>query len=863
MRSTSRRPLGERVLQELLRRLNVPAQLDRDVILVQQHPALDSTRGTFVHANETWRFVPVKGELELRSVLPRRPMPGSEEVATVERVVAMLPPGATLPVDLRGLAFKHKVIELRTDEDVIPALAGRPCAPLHDPELEAAVLSRLDRLDGTTGSWTLGPTVQRSEVREMVLSAVLGRQRRLSRVEPGTLLGEWLLEPPDVSGLEAIVLEALTDAHGLQGRWLGQALVDGLLDALLVAGALAAGIGNRSLPEPRLELLRAELERESGVPGAVLAALTGLAQGASRDLWLAEPRRLVALLQPAEEWFRRHGDDPKQFALLGSALDARLEAAADRAASGQPESDLDLRRLEQWMPARERGVAIEAVRAASRLARFCTETDISDRPLSEWGGLHRSSVAWADRAARVLRRALDGQTARLRSACDKVLGRYLDIRDGLNEAFAIRLSQEWSSAAFSKDPASGLALNQVAGSLLAPMLAAGRSLFLVVLDGADVSSVLELCEGFDEDVGLVGPGLSEDNVGLAELNGLPSFGSAWAVPPTVTNRSRRALFAGAIPENPALDDAELKPADAKTDHKAFTACRPLEGFSRRLFLKGELRDGGKALVASLRSSEHALVAAVFNGIDDALSSKETTAFARWEPRAVGSGFVDAVDAAIGAGRLVIITSDHGHTPFLSIERKVPGRGKGKRFGGTAVDGSVELGGAAVPGGPVHCLSRVGAYYGQQTRGFHGGVGLEEMVVPLAFLGAVQTGTGRPSAPGWWWDTGSEPEIEPGPDTWEALPETEPAPILPAVELAPPVAPRAPSWLEGITDPGHRRALLHLQEFGHLNEAEAVRLMGGGRALRRFTNRLDGYVAVLPFKVRVEPGAAGGKTWVKE
>jgi len=830
----------------------VPAKLTRDLVVVRQHPALEGLEGGFVHAGETWRFVPVKGELELRSVLPRRALPGTDDAGRVDRVVAMVPVGAVLPTDVRGLAHKHKVIELRTDDDVIPALAGRPCAPLHDPALEAAVLSRLDRLDGTAGTWTLGPTVQRAEVREMVLAAVLGRDRRLSRDLPGTLLAEWLVAPPDIEGLEPIVRTALVEAYGLPGRWLGEALASKLLSELLAAGALAGGIGERALPQARLELLRGELERESRVPGAALAALADIAQQAARVLSVAEPTRLAAALQPAEEWFRRHGGDPQRFSLMGSALDAALSAAAEKAAAGQPESDLSLRGLEQWQPARSRAAALAAVRSVSRLARFVAETAVEDRTMPEWGTLHRTSVAWADRAARSVRRTLEGRSRTLRAACDRVLESYLQLRDELNAVFADQLRKDWSTVAFSKAPEGGLALSQIAGSVLSPMAAAGRSLFLVVLDGADVSSVLELVEGLDEGVGLVGPRLAESNVGLAALNGLPHFGSAWAVPPTVTNRSRRALFAGEIPENPALDDAELKPADARTDHKAFDACRPLQGVSRRLFLKGELRDGGKELIAALRSKEHALVAAVFNGIDDGLSSKETTVFPRWEPRGVGSGFVDAVDAAITAGRLVIVTSDHGHTPFWAIDRKVPGKGAGQRFGRTAVPGSVELAGPAVPGGPVHCLHRFGAFFGQQRRGFHGGVGLEEMVVPLAFLGSVRAGEGRPVAPGWWWDIDLQGESGPGPETWEPAPEPLPTPEPAAA---------ATGWIDAVGDPRHRRILAHLDRFGHLTEVEAARMIGG-RSARRFAGRLEEYAVLTPFGIRIDVGSSG-KSWVKE
>ena len=72
----------------------------------------------------------------------------------------------------------------------------------------------------------------------------------------------------------------------------------------------------------------------------------------------------------------------------------------------------------------------------------------------------------------------------------------------------------------------------------------------------------------------------------------------------------------------------------------------------------------------------------------------------------------------------------------------------------------------------------------------------------------------------------------------------------------------PEWLQPVADAGHQRALLHLDRFGHLNEGEAVQVMGDARAPRKFARRLEQYVALAPFGIRVEMGPAG-KTWVKE
>jgi len=93
------------------------------------------------------------------------------------------------------------------------------------------------------------------------------------------------------------------------------------------------------------------------------------------------------------------------------------------------------------------------------------------------------------------------------------------------------------------------------------------------------------------------------------------------------------------------------------------------------------------------------------------------AISRRRPR---EGFLDSIKAAVEQGWTVVVTSDHGHTPFWTMDRKEPRAGDGSASGrgrrrrvrrGPSEDG--------VPGGPFECLWRVGAFFGTQRRGFHG------------------------------------------------------------------------------------------------------------------------------------------------
>lgn len=54
-----------------------------------------------------------------------------------------------------------------------------------------------------------------------------------------------------------------------------------------------------------------------------------------------------------------------------------------------------------------------------------------------------------------------------------------------------------------------------------------------------------------------------------------------------------------------------------------------------MFLKGDLQKSATPLISTLSGTERQLVAAVFNDVDDALASQETTAFGPWHAQSLG------------------------------------------------------------------------------------------------------------------------------------------------------------------------------------------------------------------------------------
>ncbi len=819
------------VLDWLLRRLESQRPVASDVVLLMDRPEvlpLDATR--FAFGGRHWCFRRVKGELGLRDALPEDgdlPL-----IATVpDSRMEVVPP------DVRARAHLQRTIELRA-QDVVAALANRYCAPLHDDDLEQVVWRMLPELQRTTRRWTLGQTVRPEDVRAMAMAVLHGEDERPDRANPGELLARWLLQPPAGPEVRALLGASVTQAHGLEGAWLALALEQDSLQDLIWTGALIASAeGRRACPPwtQRPPGPAGEATRED----QAWRALANLAQGAARVLLERDPETLERALAPAEQAFHRlRSAQPASFLMLRSAMEVALSDLARRAAQGQPASERELQLLAgSWHKLRYQE-AFDAVHATCRLARAlpALQPPPTAGGLETWATLGLDQVAWADRAARDLRRALAPVSGELAQAGQQVLTRYLEQRDALNRDFAEAVRVHWPRAAFASDVRGLLPVSALAGSIVGPLMRQVDRLFLVVLDGCDLSIFLELAEQLPAGVGLALPQLTGDAFSESLARTQP-MRAALSLIPTVTGHARRAIFAGEIPDNPALDQPEAEAANASSDRTAFERNRSLPS-PRHLFLKGDLQDGGAAMLQALSNTERGLVAAVFNSVDDALASHETTALGPWRPADLGAVLPEALRAAVEQGWVVLVTADHGHTPHWSSERKVASRGPHRyRQGAEDLEGAVVMDGSGIPGGPLTLLHHVGAYAGQQRRGYHGGVGLEEMLVPLAFLGA---GHGRPQAPGWWSGEAASGGTERGAPP-EPATSREPTPTSPveARGLTPALQAQfehVPSRLALLEALAHHGRLSVAQASAQVPSISAARMAGMVRAINATCRR---------------------------
>jgi hypothetical protein len=212
---------------------------------------------------------------------------------------------------------------------------------------------------------------------------------------------------------------------------------------------------------------------------------------------------------------------------------------------------------------------------------------------------------------------------------------------------------------------------------------------------------------------------------------VPSAPPVIAAIPTVTEVCRASLLCGRLAEGGQT--AEKQGFAEHPDLKALSKTR----FPPVVFHKGELieqnqTDLSATVRAEIASSERRVVAVVLNAVDDHLLKADQVR-PRWTVDYVRL-LQPILDAAREAGRVVIITSDHGHVIDMDTELRRGGQSDRWRIadGNTASD-EVLLAGRRVV---TATGSRLVALWSERTRycskknGYHGGASPQEVVVPL-------------------------------------------------------------------------------------------------------------------------------------
>jgi hypothetical protein len=676
-----------------------------------------------------------------------------------------------LPADVVRRARGGRVFPLDLGT-MLALFLGIPIAATDDEDLLQLAFQHLEDLQGWLAHNTRPTVIERRLLDEMLLDVCVGE--RIRRMSPGEILADWLRRRPAFPApVQKLVRLMLPTLHATEGRILAWALADpARLDALVVHGALLAIEGAHG--ERVWGLLRAAVDdKELAVTeGVFRATLLGMVREALDQL----QDEAGPLLTRAENIARGvfHTSVLAQSTLLPLGFANRCTTLAQAAARGEAIPSNEIAWLRSHRAASSHAKEIAVVENLARLSRWLEAPLALAKEVPSAIERYQREGAFADVAAAVLSRAL-AATADLHGEAGVVLGRYRKRRDEENRAFAELLAAGYVKALHAEGVTT---LPKVwKDVVLADPAARERKmgqggLFLAVLDGCSYPVFLEVLT----DLRLVSPSLGLAASGFAPARGLPAL----SLLPTITGHARSALFLGEIPNDPWMPELVAREAESSTDPARFARNAVLAGRSRRLFLKGELGDGGAALRQAIQGPTD-LVAAVFNAVDDQIGSANTGARLRVRPEDIG-GFLPALKSALEAGRRILITSDHGHTPFWSKDDRVgvstPARWCELPGASSPPEGFIEIALDGLGGSPGRKAFawKTGVYQGTPQVGFHGGCSLEEMVVPLAWL----VPDGVPAFEPAWWYAGAAARA---PEPRAAVPA--PAVVMPAAPARPP------------------------------------------------------------------------------
>ena len=374
---------------------------------------------------------------------------------------------------------------------------------------------------------------------------------------------------------------------------------------------------------------------------------------------------------------------------------------------------------------------------ALRLCRWLTSQQKLPAPFAALARAYADDGAFVDWARLKL---LGGdELAALSTAYKELATAVRERREQLNGLFAKAL-RTWNTDG---SPAVGcIPVERVLEEALAP-LARQSQVLLLVLDGLSFSIFRELS-------------VDLQRLRWTEIVPLDAVKAhiAIAALPTVTEISRASLLSGRL----SFGAANVEKSGFST-YPALLAASKAAG-KPLVFHKGEL-GGSVGLSQEIREAvgtrDRRVVAVVYNAVDDHLSGSDQLHL-RWsldDLRLVKPLLYEAQ----AAGRVLIITADHGHMIDEGTSQRSSNDGdRWRTFSGTVEEGEIALEGGRVraPSGAnkVICAWSERLRYSSKKNGYHGGVSPQEVVVPLAvYLPArVELDGWRaaaPEQPEWW------------------------------------------------------------------------------------------------------------------
>jgi hypothetical protein len=436
-----------------------------------------------------------------------------------------------------------------------------------------------------------------------------------------------------------------------------------------------------------------------------------------------------------------------------TGLEQRLVSAAEAIAranttQGDPEIATAREALEHVGKHRlavDEGLRLHRLRMALRLVLWLRGGHLptSEATLAQLIDHYATEGGFIDWARRLVVESDPNPTVKevLRNLAERVDARWSTFQ----RQFARRL-QEWSAS--DGDLIHTLRIEDILWKIAAPV-ARQHPALMIVLDGMNQAVFRELLADL----------LRRNWVELAAPDtGTPR--SALAAVPSVTEISRRALLSGQLP----VPTGGSEKTDFSNSQRLF---EQTGGQSKpQLFLKGDLIEAGRpglsrTVAQAIANNRCRLVGVVVNAVDDSLGSADQTSYA-WGLDQV-TPLYELMRQATECGRVVILTSDHGHVldeGSQVVRQPLPETGDRYRLpGGGLTEDELEFSGprirAATGSDSVVVLAASRRRYQGKRRGYHGGVCPGEMVVPCVVLRGANLDVPEtlqdlpPYEPDWW------------------------------------------------------------------------------------------------------------------
>ncbi|WP_428394438.1 BREX-2 system phosphatase PglZ [Lichenicoccus sp.] len=798
----------ERALEELLRRDAGARVLAMRSPVKRTWPEIIERRGQ--HFRVAW----CPSELEIRERL-------SEAEANADGMILLTPlDAAALASDIIA-RFPRARLE---QTDRWSALRSLFKAHMVDPRLAAhrwLADLLLAQVPGDGYRPASGGALDLDTAWRAALEEVLGLSE--GRGDAVALL-TWTLDPVGLDRLAQLppdVRQALTSRLGMEAGpaaalVLGAASVGRGGDALAIA--LACGVVFGEAAMSRFELRDAAVRLEPLVGGVPIDPAVGrnlaeagrrvlgrLARDDSAACRAVETRTAAILTEIRAE--RAAGLSPA----LQLGFDARMREAADALCRATETGHADdagaawagVRNAAGHDRAGDNAARIGRLTMAARLMSWLTKARLQPfRSFGEAAAGYASDGGFVDRARQALRGG--DHLSEVANAYARVAKAAATQRDTENQSFATLL-RGWNQGGGSGDVP--LPVERVLDAVVAP-LAHDKPVLLIVFDGLSFAVWRQLAET----VGRLGW------VELAPADGRGAFIAAAALP-SVTEISRASLLCG-----------RLTRGDQAAERAGFAGLASLVTVSRsgkppRLFHKADLGVGpglGIDVQAAVADLQQKVVGIVHNAVDAQLSGSDQLEIT-WSAddfRQVSA----LLHTARQAGRIIVITSDHGHVVDEGTVQRPGGAGdRWRSAGAPASDGEISLAGGRVlaPGGATSIVVAWSERlrFAARRGGYHGGAAPQEVLVPIAVLSSSAPPSGwteaSPAEPAWW--RGTDAEAKPPGTPEEAAPSVRrrkaeprqvdlfiggpgrgrdaPAPGVPSRSPAPIAG--APSWIEAL------------------------------------------------------------------